>query len=160
MFQFAAFASLDLCIQSRMTHSGRVSPFGHLWINAYLPAPHNFSQAIASFIACNRQGIHHMHLFAWPYNECVFRHSPYRLSFRVVPYSKSSFDHLNTSWYNHNPYNFHAPSLTRFRCTTTSSKLLKNKYCMTLLSFKNIHVKSLLGFTSDVKAFDWHRCAI
>jgi hypothetical protein len=29
-----------------------------------LPAPHSFSQATASFIACDRQGIHHMHLFA------------------------------------------------------------------------------------------------
>ena len=27
-----------------------------------LPAPHRFSQAYTSFIACNRQGIHHMHL--------------------------------------------------------------------------------------------------
>ena len=47
---------------------GWVSPFGHFRIKAYLPAPRNFSQAITSFIACNRQGIHHMHLFAWPYN--------------------------------------------------------------------------------------------
>ena len=36
-----------------------------------LPAPRSFSQAITSFIACNRQGIHHMHLFAWPYNQYV-----------------------------------------------------------------------------------------
>ena len=35
---------------------------------SFLPAPQSFSQANASFIACNRQGIHHMHLFAWPYN--------------------------------------------------------------------------------------------
>ena len=54
----------DLCIQSGMTHSGRVSPFGHLRIKACLPAPRSFSQATASFIACDRQGIHHMHLFA------------------------------------------------------------------------------------------------
>jgi len=47
---------------------GWVSPFRHLRIKAYLPAPRSFSQAITSFIACNRQGIHHMHLFAWPYN--------------------------------------------------------------------------------------------
>ena len=47
---------------------GWVSPFGHLRIKAYLPAPRSFSQAITSFIACNRQGIHHMHLFTWPYN--------------------------------------------------------------------------------------------
>ena len=47
---------------------GWVSPFGHLRIKACLPAPRSFSQATTSFIACNRQGIHHMHLFAWPYN--------------------------------------------------------------------------------------------
>jgi hypothetical protein len=29
-----------------------------------LPAPQSFSQAATSFVACNRQGIHHMHLFA------------------------------------------------------------------------------------------------
>ena len=64
MFQFSAFASMALCIQTRMTLAGRVSPFGHLRINARLPAPRSFSQAATSFIACNRQGIHHMHLFA------------------------------------------------------------------------------------------------
>ena len=47
---------------------GWVSPFGHLRIKAYLPAPRSFTQAITSFIACNRQGIHHMHLFTWSYN--------------------------------------------------------------------------------------------
>jgi hypothetical protein len=52
-----------LCIQQGMTHSGRVSPFGYLRIKARLPAPRSFSQATTSFIACNRQGIHHMHLF-------------------------------------------------------------------------------------------------
>lgn len=53
-----------LCIQQGMTHTGRVSPFGHLRIKARLPAPRSFSQATTSFIACDRQGIHHMHLFA------------------------------------------------------------------------------------------------
>jgi hypothetical protein len=64
MFQFARFALLRLCIQQRVTLAGRVSPFRHLRINAYLPAPRSFSQAITSFIACNRQGIHHMHFVA------------------------------------------------------------------------------------------------
>ena len=45
-----------------------VSPFGHLRIKAYLPAPRSFSQAITSFIAYHCQGIHHMLLFTWPYN--------------------------------------------------------------------------------------------
>ena len=60
MFQFSRFASLDLWIQSRMTLAGRVSPFGHLRIKARLPAPRSFSQATTSFIACDRQGIHHI----------------------------------------------------------------------------------------------------
>ena len=64
MFQFTGFALPDLCIQSGVTLAGRVSPFGHLRIKACLPAPRSFSQAATSFIACNRQGIHHMHLFA------------------------------------------------------------------------------------------------
>jgi hypothetical protein len=57
-----------LCIQYAMTLAGRVSPFGHLRIKARLPAPRSLSQATASFIACNRQGIHHVHLVACPYN--------------------------------------------------------------------------------------------
>ena len=64
MFQFTGLAPSPLCIQSAVTLAGRVSPFGHLRINACLPAPRSFSQAATSFIACNRQGIHHMHLFA------------------------------------------------------------------------------------------------
>ena len=64
MFQFSGFAPMPLCIQDTVTLAGRVSPFGHLRINARLPAPRSFSQAATSFIACNRQGIHHMHLVA------------------------------------------------------------------------------------------------
>ena len=64
MFQFSAFALLTLCIQMRVTLAGRVSPFGHFRIKAWLRAPRNFSHATTSFIACDRQGIHHMHLFA------------------------------------------------------------------------------------------------
>ena len=63
MFQFRRFASLTLCIQVRMTLAGRVSPFGNPRIKARLPAPRGLSQAATSFIACSRQGIHHMHLF-------------------------------------------------------------------------------------------------
>ena len=64
MFQFTEFALLILCIQTRVTLAGRVSPFGHSRIKARLLAPRDFSQATTSFIACDRQGIHHMHLFA------------------------------------------------------------------------------------------------
>ena len=64
MFQFRRFALPTLCIQVGVTLAGRVSPFGYLRINARLPAPRSFSQAATSFIACNRQGIHHMHFVA------------------------------------------------------------------------------------------------
>ena len=64
MFQFTGFALPDLWIQSGVTLAGRVAPFGHLRINARLPAPRSFSQVATSFIACNRQGIHHMHFVA------------------------------------------------------------------------------------------------
>ena len=64
MFQFTGFALSDLWIQSAVTLAGRVSPFGNLRINARLPAPRGLSQATTSFIACDRQGIHHMHLVA------------------------------------------------------------------------------------------------
>ena len=64
MFQFSRFAPMTLCIQATVTLAGRVSPFGNPRIKAHLPAPRGLSQAVASFIACYRQGIHHMHLFA------------------------------------------------------------------------------------------------
>ena len=64
MFQFTGLAPSALCIQAAVTLAGRVSPFGHLRIKARLPAPRSFSQAATSFIACDRQGIHHMHLVA------------------------------------------------------------------------------------------------
>src|SRR2546430_12493659 len=63
MFQFRRFASPTLWIRVRMTLAGRVSPFGNPRIKARLPAPRGLSQAATSFIACCRQGIHHMHLF-------------------------------------------------------------------------------------------------
>ena len=64
MFQFTGFALPHPMYSGGVTLAGRVSPFGHLRINARLPAPRSFSQAATSFIACNRQGIHHMHLVA------------------------------------------------------------------------------------------------
>ena len=68
MFQFTRFASHTLCIQVWIPQKWWVSPFGNLRIKACLPAPRSLSQATTSFIACNRQGIHDMHLFTWPYN--------------------------------------------------------------------------------------------
>ena len=64
MFQFSGLAPHCLCIQQRVTLAGRVSPFGHCRIKAWLRAPRHFSHATTSFFACDRQGIHHMHLFA------------------------------------------------------------------------------------------------
>ena len=64
MFQFSGFALPGLWIQPGVTLAGRVSPFGYLRISAHLPAPRSFSQAVTSFVAYHRQGIHHMHLFA------------------------------------------------------------------------------------------------
>jgi hypothetical protein len=64
MFQFSAFALSDLWIESEVTLAGRVSPFGHPRIKAPLPAPRGLTQACTSFFACDRQGIHHMHLLS------------------------------------------------------------------------------------------------
>jgi hypothetical protein len=65
MFQFTEVRSrMTYVFSPGMTLAGRVSPFGNLRIKARLPAPRSLSQAATSFIACNRQGIHHMHLFA------------------------------------------------------------------------------------------------
>ena len=61
MFQFARFASMAYVFSQRYP-CGWVSPFGNLRIKANLAAPRSLSQPITSFIACNRQGIHHMHL--------------------------------------------------------------------------------------------------
>ena len=61
-----------LCIQHAMTCKGRVSPFGNLRIKVCLLTPRSLSQATTSFIACNRQGIHHVHLFTCPYNVGLF----------------------------------------------------------------------------------------
>ena len=65
MFQFPAFASQDLWIQSRDTGLRQwVSPFGYLRIKVWLPTPRSFSQAPTSFIASSCQGIHRVRLFA------------------------------------------------------------------------------------------------
>ena len=93
-----------LCIQCAIPLAGWVSPFGHLRIKASLPAPRSFSQACTSFFACNRQGIHHMHLFTWPYNcidwqynynstkcECCFYMSTTLGLFAVISSSTISF---------------------------------------------------------------------
>ena len=59
MFQFTRFASHDYVFIMRYLCRW-VSPFGNLRIKANLPAPRSLSQAITSFVAYHRQGIHHM----------------------------------------------------------------------------------------------------
>ena len=59
MFQFTRFASMPYVFRHGYP-CGWVSPFRNLRINAYLPAPRSLSQAITSFVAYHRQGIHHM----------------------------------------------------------------------------------------------------
>ncbi len=60
MFQFRRFPPQALCVQTWVTghDPGRVSPFGHPRISAFLAAPRGFSQPDASFIGSWRQGIH------------------------------------------------------------------------------------------------------
>jgi hypothetical protein len=60
MFHFGRFPPQALCVQTWVTghDPGRVSPFGHLRIEALLAAPRSFSQPHASFIGSWRQGIH------------------------------------------------------------------------------------------------------
>ena len=117
-----------LCIQHAMTLAGRVSPFGHLRIKARLPAPRSLSQATASFIACNRQGIHHVHLVACPYNVDLWStHTPKTLSERAVCPTVDAclFDTITTH------QRIHVQAANALRCEslifTTSSNLLKNE---------------------------------
>ena len=62
MFQFTRFASHAYVFSMRYLCRW-VSPFGNLRIKANLPAPRSLSQAITSFVAYHRQGIHHVLLF-------------------------------------------------------------------------------------------------
>ena len=54
-----------LCIQWQIGPKPWVAPFGNPRIKVYLLTPRGLSQAITSFIACCRQGIHQMHLRCW-----------------------------------------------------------------------------------------------
>ena len=67
MFQFPWFPLPALCVQTGVTpHDGcRVSPFGHLRINARSTASRSFSQSPTSFIGSRRQGIHRWLFIAW-----------------------------------------------------------------------------------------------
>ena len=65
MFQFPRFASLDLCIQSRMIGSLLSGfPIQISSDQSLLPAPRGFSQAATSFVASYCQGIHPVRLIS------------------------------------------------------------------------------------------------
>lgn len=65
MFQFSAFASLNLCIQLRIIRSLVLGfPIQISSDQSLLPAPRGFSQAATSFFASYCQGIHHVRLIS------------------------------------------------------------------------------------------------
>src|SRR3990167_4139507 len=65
MFQFPAFASHDLCIQSWIIRSLVLGlPIQISSDQSLLPAPRGFSQAATSFVASYCQGIHHVRLIS------------------------------------------------------------------------------------------------
>lgn len=65
MFQFPRFASLVLCIQTRIIRSLVLGfPIQISSDQSLLPAPRGFSQAATSFVASYCQGIHHMRLIS------------------------------------------------------------------------------------------------
>ena len=77
MFQFPAFASRNLWIQSRDTGLRQwVSPFGYLRVERLLTAIRSFSQFPTSFIGTLRLGIHRKPLVTSPRdteNSILFR---------------------------------------------------------------------------------------
>ena len=115
-----------------MTLAGRVSPFGHLRIKARLPAPRSLSQATASFIACNRQGIHHVHLVACPYNVDLWDTSRRRqpkdvIETRCVSYCRCMFDSIQSQPISASSSRTADESRCESLISTTSSNLLKNE---------------------------------
>ena len=103
MFQFTRFASHDYVFIMRYLCRW-VSPFGNLRIKANLPAPRSLSQAITSFVAYHRQGIHHVLLFTWPYNfdvscetqNCFQGMFDWSFTNRVMPYSSFTSKYLKS----------------------------------------------------------------
>ena len=69
MFQFPGLAPTYLCIQYVVAgySPARVSPFGHLRIEACVAAPRSLSQLPTSFIASWYQGIHRLLLVTYPH---------------------------------------------------------------------------------------------
>ena len=99
MFQFTSFAFQPYIFRLEYLQSRWVSSFGDLWIKAYLPAPHSFSQAVTSFIACDRQGIHHIHLVAWSYNPEAFCPQSHKqpITYTLISLIMSVLENFNES---------------------------------------------------------------
>ena len=99
MFQFASLASHPYIFRMGYLQSRWVPSFGHLWIKAYLPAPHSFSQAVTSFIACARQGIHHIHLIAWSYTPEAFCPQSHKqpITYTLISLIMSVLENFNES---------------------------------------------------------------
>ena len=144
MFQFATFAFNTYVFSVKWPY-GRVSPFGNLRIKACLLAPRSLSQATTSFIACNRQGIHHVHLFTCPYNVSFWTRSRPKTGYRILLMSitlafavSKVFSHLSAfaDSFENSLILFDLiqsyPSTLLSQCGRifTSSKLLKNKQSM------------------------------
>ena len=99
MFQFTSFAFQPYIFRLEYLQSRWVSSFGDLWIKAYLPAPHSFSQAVTSFIACDRQGIHHIHLVTWSYNPEAFCPQSHKhpMTYTLISLIMSVLENFNES---------------------------------------------------------------
>ena len=124
---------------------GWVSPFGYFRIKAYLSAPRNFSQIITSFIACNRQGIHHMHLFTWPYNVKTWTLFKFKFrgawdtSYRFSKATSSSFNISNNDWFVYFNFIF-------INQTTVKSNSLK--WFSILQSINTVRLRTILPITN------------
>ena len=128
-------------------HKGRVSPFGNLRIKARLLAPRSLSQATTSFVACNRQGIHHVHLFACPYNvgPCSLPEGKTRRD----RHSNKSFSLLICDTYRFSTLSVQ-PTFVSYTLKEnfTSSRLLKNE---------NYTYRRLRSWINIVKTVEWWR---
>ena len=109
MFQFPSFPPPALCIQAGVTlhDECRVSPFGHLRIEAQSTAPRSFSQSLTSFIGSWRQGIHRWLFVAWNSLRSFFRTSSFspetssvenKMLVLALQFSRCDVTHAERSW--------------------------------------------------------------
>ena len=144
MFQFATFASHTYVFSVRWPY-GRVSPFGNLRIKVCLLTPRSLSQATTSFIACNRQGIHHVHLFTCPYNvDLWFRVHEIKDAIEYFEYSVCRIQRLfaflirELFTYIFDWYNQHPPVVSNTLITNVYLQLI-NLYFFQIVKELNSH---------------------